>query len=112
MTNLPINPNTAAFRDLDPGPHAGVPTDRDAGHVAPDSVDSRARNALTLGALSLVLGVLTGLPAIWVGRKALLRIREADGAVRGRGAAVTGILLGCLGVVLTVAVWSYLHQRG
>jgi hypothetical protein len=107
---LPGNPNTAASRDLPPGPHAGVDTDPDI-HVAPDSIDSRARNALTLGLLSLVLGVLTGIPAIWVGRKALLHINAADGALRGRWAAWTGIALGCLGVVITIGVWVYLHQN-
>jgi hypothetical protein len=105
------NPSTAPLRDLPPGPHAGVDTDPDA-HVASGSIDSRARNALTLGLLSLLLGVLTGVPAIWLGRKALIRISGSDGALRGRWAAWTGIVLGCLGVALTLAVWSYLHQRG
>ena len=105
------NPESAAFRDLPPGPHRGVDTDPDT-HAAPDSIDIRARNALTLGLLSLVLGVLTGVPAIWVGRKALIHINAADGTLKGRWAAWTGIALGCLGVALTVAVWSYLHQRG
>jgi hypothetical protein len=104
------NPNTAAFRDLPPGPHSGVDTDRDA-HVASGSIDSRARNALTLGMLSLILGVLTGVPAIWVGRKALVHIHAADGAVRGRWAAWTGVVLGCLSVAITIAVWIYVHQH-
>jgi Domain of unknown function (DUF4190) len=106
----PVNPNTAASRDFPPGPHAGVGTDPDA-HVAPDSIDSRARNALALGLLSLVLGVLTGIPAIWVGRKALKHIDAGDGALRGRWAAWTGIVLGCLGVAITIGVWIYLHQH-
>jgi hypothetical protein len=110
MTNLPINPNTAPFRDLPPGPHPGVDTDPDA-QRAPDSIDTRARNALTLGVLSLLLGVLTGIPAIWVGRNALHHINAADGALRGRWAAWTGIALGCLGVVITVGVWFYFHQN-
>ena len=104
------NPNTGVFRDFRPGPHSGVDTDPDT-YVASDSIDSRARNALTLGLLSLLLGVLTGVPAIWVGRKALRHINAADGALRGRWAAWTGIMLGCLGVVLTIAVWVYLHQH-
>jgi hypothetical protein len=87
-----------------------VDTDPDI-HVAPNSIDGRARNALTLGLLSLVLGVLTGIPAIWVGRKALQHLNAADGALRGRGAAWTGIALGCLGVALTVGVWIILHQN-
>jgi hypothetical protein len=105
------NPNTGAFRDFSPGPHSGVDASADTA-VASDSIDSRARNALTLGLLSLVLGVLTGVPAIWVGRKALRHINAADGDLRGRWAAWTGIVLGCLGVVVTLAVWIYLHQHG
>ena len=104
------NPGTAAFRSFSPGPHSGVGTDPDA-HVAPDSIDTRARTALTLGVLSLLFGVLTGVPAIWVGRKALLHIDAAEGALKGRWAAWTGIALGCLGFVATIGVWLYLHEN-
>jgi hypothetical protein len=112
MSSFPSgNPNTGAFRDFSPGPHAGLDTDPDL-HVAADSIDGRARTALTLGLLSLVLGVLTGIPAIWVGQQALRRIADADGDLRGRSAAVAGVVLGCVGVALTVGGWFYLHQRG
>jgi hypothetical protein len=104
-----INPNTAALRNLPPGPHPGVDTDPDA-QVAPGSIDSAARNALTLGLLSLVLSVLTGIPAIWFGRKALRHIDAADGALKGRWAAWAGIALGGLSVVVLVGVWTYLHN--
>lgn len=104
------DPNTGAFRDLPPGPHSGVDVDPDS-QVAPDSIDSRARNALTLGLISLLLGVLAGIPAIWVGRKALLHLDAAEGALRGRWAAWTGIALGCLSVVTTLGLWLYLHQH-
>jgi hypothetical protein len=105
------NPGNAAFRNYSPGPHSGLDTDPDT-HLAPDSIDSRARTTLTLGVLSLFLGVLTGIPAIWLGRKALLHLAAADGALKGRWAAWTGIALGCLGVVGTLGLWMYLHQRG
>jgi hypothetical protein len=39
------DPGNAAFRDLPPGPHSGMPTDPDA-HVAPDSFDRRLRTVL------------------------------------------------------------------
>jgi hypothetical protein len=100
----------AAFRSFPPGPHSGIDTDPDA-HVAPDSIDSRARSALTLGVISLFLGVLTGIPAIWVGWKALEQITAAEGALRGRWAAWTGIVLGCLGIAGTMALWIYFHQH-
>jgi hypothetical protein len=110
VTILPGSPNTGPFRDFPPGPHAGVDTDPDT-HHASDSIDSRARNALTLGLMSMLLGVLTGIPAIWVGRKALRHINAADDALRGRWAAWTGIVLGCVGVAITIGVWIYLHQH-
>lgn len=110
MTILPGNPNTGPFRDFPPGPHSGVPTDPDS-RVAPDSMDGRARTALTLGLMSLLLSVVTGIPAIWVGRKALKNINAADGALKGRWAAWTGIALGCLSVVVLFAVWLYLHTH-
>lgn len=106
----PGNSNTGAFRDYPPGPHSGVDTDPNT-QVAPDSIDTRARNALTLGIFSLVFGVVTGIPAIWAGRHALAHIKAANGALRGRWAAWTGIGLGCLGIALTIALWIYLHQR-
>jgi hypothetical protein len=111
MSMLPINPGTATFRSYSPGPHSGLDADPDA-HVAPDPIDSRARNALTLGLLSLVLGVLTGVPAIWFGWKALAHLNAADGALKGRWAARSGIVLGVVGVALTVGLWTYLHTHG
>jgi hypothetical protein len=111
VSNYFQNPGNAAFRDYSPGPHSGVDPDHDA-HVAPDSIDTRARTALTLGLLSLVLSVLAGIPAIWVGRKALKDINAADGALRGRWAAWTGIVFGCLSVAVLIMGWTYLHQHG
>jgi hypothetical protein len=110
VTILPGNPNTGPFRDFPPGPHSGVDTDPDA-HVASDSMEGRARDALVLGLLSLLLSVVTGIPAIWVGRRALRNINATDGALRGRWAAWTGIALGCLSVVVLIAVWIYLHTH-
>ncbi len=110
MSNYFQTPGNAAFRDFPPGPHSGVDTDPDA-QVASDSIDSRARNALTLGLFSLLFGVLTGIPAIWIGRKALIHIGAANGTLKGRWAAWTGILLGLFSIALTIAVWTYLHNR-
>ena len=111
MSNYFQNPGSAPLRDYSPGPHAGVETDPNA-HVAADSHEPRARTALTLGLLSLLFSVVTGIPAVWVGRKALQHIEAADGAGKGRWAAWTGIVLGCLSVVTLVAGWVYLHQHG
>ena len=110
MSNYFNTPGNAGFRDYPPGPHSGVDTDPDA-HVARDAFDGRARTSLTLGLVSLLFGVLTGIPAIWFGQKALRHINAADGTLTGRWAAWTGIALGCLSVATTVAVWTYLHNR-
>jgi len=110
VSNFFQTPGNAGFRDSPPGPHSGVDTDPDP-HVAPDPFDGRARTSLTLGLVSLVFGVLTGIPAIWFGQKALRHISAADGTLKGRWAAWTGIVLGCLSVATTVAVWTYLHNR-
>jgi len=74
-------------------------------------MDGRARTALTLGLMSLLFSVLTGIPAIWVGVKALKRINAAGDGLKGRWAAWTGIGLGCLSVVVLLAVWLYLHTH-
>jgi Domain of unknown function (DUF4190) len=110
VSNYFNTPGNAGFREFSPGPHSGVDTDPDA-RVASDSLYSRARTALTLGLISLLFGVLTGIPAIWVGQKALRHINAADGTLKGRWAAWTGIVLGCLSVALTIVVWTYLHQK-
>jgi len=101
------NPNTAVFRDYSPGPHAGAATETET--FAPGSLDSRARNALTLGVLSLVFSVITGLPAIWVGRKAVRHINASEVPLRGRWAAWAGIVLGVLSVLILLGTWTYLH---
>ena len=67
-----------------PGPIPGVDLDHDA-HVAPDSIDTRARTALTLGLLSFLFNVLAGIPAIWVGRKALEDISSPTALSRVAG---------------------------
>lgn len=97
------------FRDYSPGPHAGLDTDPRAA-PAPDQIDKRAKAAVVLGLLSLVLGFVTGLPAIWVGRKSLQHIAASEGDLRGRRLAFTGMGLGCVGIILTTLAWVYLHQ--
>jgi hypothetical protein len=63
---------------------------------------SRAKNAFWLGLSSLVcLGLLTGIPAIYVGSKALTEIEASNGRLIGRGTAWQGIVLGVLGILWT-----------
>jgi hypothetical protein len=110
LTSLPGGGPNEVFRDYSPGSPTGVPTDPQE-HVAPDSMESRARSALTLGLLSIPLSFVTGIPAIWVGSKALQHINAADGDLKGRWAAWTGIALGILSVIVAVVVFVYLHEH-
>jgi hypothetical protein len=96
------DPISSDFRDVGLRPHT---PDNDS---PSGDFDSRARNALALGVFSLLFGVLTGAPAIWLGRKALVHINDAGGALRGGWAAWTGIVLGCVGVAITLAWLVYL----
>jgi hypothetical protein len=99
------DPVSSAYRDVGLRPHAGVGT-QDA-TMASGSLDSRARNALVLGVLSLVLGVFTGAPAIWLGRKALIHIKDCEGELTGRWAAWAAIGLGLLGTAIWLVVLIY-----
>jgi hypothetical protein len=110
--NSTSNPINAGFAGgYSAGPPSQFPTDPDE-RVALGRLDSRARNALILGIASLVLSVLAGIPAIVVGRRALVHIKDADGEIPGRWAAWTGLALGVLSVVVLVAGWTYLHLQG
>lgn len=104
------NAGNEVFRDYPPGPHSGVETDPHA-VTAPDHIDSRAKAAMVLGLLSLILGFVTGLPALWFGRKALQRIAASEGDSGGRRLALAGMGLGCVGIILTSVAWVYLHQN-
>jgi hypothetical protein len=102
-------PGNGGFVAFPPGPHSGI--DPNIHVAASGSIDSRARTALSLGLLSFLFAFVTGIPAIWYGRKALLHISASEGTLKGRWAAWTGIGLGCLSVAATIAVWFYLHQN-
>ena len=68
----------------------------------------RAWNAFWLGLASLFCcGLFTGIPAVYVGARALSDIEASGGRLVGRGMAWTGILLGVLGTVVSVGVASY-----
>lgn len=64
-----------------------------------------ATASLTLGLLSLLLSVLTGIPAIIAGIVGLGRARSRRA---GRGKSVAGILLGLASVAVLVAVVAFL----
>jgi hypothetical protein len=75
-----------------------------------------ATTSLILGLLSCVTSVLTALPAVIYGHKALNRIRESHGFITGRKQAVTGLVFGYLNlasfpVLLGVALPAFVHAQ-
>lgn len=89
-----------------PGPPGTKPSPSD--RFFQDLTYSRAKSALLLGLVSVFCcGFLTGIPAIWVGLRAIRDIDASDGRLRGRGTAKAGIVLGVIGSVLLVGAGSY-----
>jgi len=60
--------------------------------------------ALVLGLLSILLGFLTGLPAIILGIIALVKIEKSGGRITGKGFAVTGIVVPVFSIALTMLI--------
>lgn len=72
------------------------------GQVPPTS--SKATTSLVLGIVSLVAcGLLTGIPAIIIGRQAKAEIQASNGRLGGEGNATAGLVLGIIGTA-----WSAL----
>jgi prepilin-type processing-associated H-X9-DG protein len=65
-------------------------------------VHPSALASFVLGLASLVSGVLTGLPAVWLGLRGLRAVNFSDGQLRGARLAVAGMILGTVGITLTV----------
>ncbi|HXG13061.1 MAG TPA: DUF1559 domain-containing protein [Gemmataceae bacterium] len=70
----------------------------------PPRVSGKAVVAGVLGLLSLVLLIVTGLPALLVGFLALREINQSDGRLGGRRLAVGGMVLGAFGTLVFV-IW-------
>ncbi len=72
------------------------------GPVAPPTPGS-ATTALVLGIISLVFcGLLTGIPAMIVGRNAKREIAQSGGQLGGEGIATAGFVTGLIGTILSV----------
>jgi hypothetical protein len=55
-----------------------------------------------LGLASLGLGLLTGVPAVWLGLRGLRAVNSSDGQLRGARLAITGMILGALGTTVSL----------
>jgi hypothetical protein len=104
MSDSAPPPLPTSYPGYSSGPPAGLPTSPDDRYAA-GRIDSRARNALILGVCGILpLGILTGVPAIFVGVHALRRINSSDGTLKGRLAAWCAIVLGCISVIELAAI--------
>jgi hypothetical protein len=68
---------------------------------APPQTDDKAVISLVLGVLSLVsFSILTGIPAIILGKTSRENIRASSGRLTGEGMATAGIVMGWVSVGL------------
>jgi hypothetical protein len=79
-------------------------SDRDDRRRAPASTSGKAVWSLVLGFLSFCLTVLAGIPAIALGLMGLGDVNRGGGRVAGRGLAITGIVLGTAGSLVSLGV--------
>ena len=72
------------------------------GYVEPQT-NSKAIWALVLGILSIIpCGLFAGIPAVILGNMAKNDIDASGGQQTGRGMAVSGLVLGIIGIALSV----------
>lgn len=95
-------------RRYPPGPPGTEPSPSDQYFVG--LTYSRAKNAFWLGVSSLLcFGPLTGIPAVYVGGRALRDIAASRGGLKGRRTAWEGMVLGVIGSTVSVGVnWHFL----
>jgi prepilin-type processing-associated H-X9-DG protein len=77
----------------------------------PTGTSGKAIWSLVLGLLSFFCVFLTGIPAIILGILGLLDIGRSRGRLRGKGLAITGIVIGSLGIVCTPILTILAVQR-
>jgi hypothetical protein len=84
------------------GPYGAYPQTPGAVPSPPPPTHGKATTSLILGILSIVLcGLVTGIPAIVLGRQARREIRDSNGALGGDGLAQAGFVTGIIGTVWT-----------
>jgi hypothetical protein len=89
---------------FDPNPKqfgANQPPQQTPGYY-PKQSNGKAVASLVLGLLSLCFAFVAGIPAIIFGVLALGDVRRGQGRVGGQGLAIAGIILGCVGSVMTL----------
>jgi hypothetical protein len=78
--------------------------DEDDRPVVATETSGKATAAFILGLLSFCLNLLAAVPAILLGVLSLRDINRSRGRLGGQGLAVTGLILGCLGIIVSTGV--------
>lgn len=68
------------------------------------STSGMAVMSLVLGLLGSVLFIISGLPAIILGHMSRSRIKKSEGALDGKGMALSGLIFGYLSIPWTIAL--------
>lgn len=83
-------------------PMGGAPVGGYQQPATAPATNSNSTISLILGIVSLFFcGLLTGIPAIFLGLKARREIADSNGRETGEGAAMGGIITGAIGTLLT-----------
>ncbi|WP_323792799.1 DUF4190 domain-containing protein [Nocardioides sp.] len=70
--------------------------------TGPQGTSGKATTSLVLGILSLLcFGLLSGIPAMIIGRSATKEIDASHGSIGGRGLATAGFVTGLIGTVFS-----------
>ena len=105
MSMVPPNPGTSGYDSYEASSQSPLPSNRYGNGVT----YSRARTAVILGLLSIVpFSIRAGIPAIFLGLRALRDIKASEGTLRGRGAAWCAVVLGVISVVVFAAFVAHM----
>ena len=69
-------------------------------------IDPKAVMSMALGALSILLSVFVGIPAVVLGHLSKASIRRSNGRLKGDGMALAGLILGYISVFLLPVIAS------
>lgn len=107
-------PTLSAAPPLAAAPMAGSVSYSPQFGAAPRKTDALAITSLVLGILSMIccgMGVVTGIPAVICGHIATGRMKK-DPNLQGKGLAVAGLIMGYLGIVVSVVYLIYVVAFG
>jgi hypothetical protein len=90
-----------------PPPYGGVPMYYPPATAGTSGLAIASMVCGILGYLTCYFVGILGIPAVICGHMALARIRDSAVPIAGRGMAIAGLILGYLGILITLAVFSF-----